>query len=348
MKTAHYILPIFITLLGMASCKSKPEKKATQEEVIPVKVISLQQETQQQEIVVAGQFTTDDETILSFKNGGIVSRIYVKEGDAVKAGQVLATLDKTEISALSQQADIGLQKAQRDYNRASNLYKDSVATLEQLQNARTALDIAKQQFISANYNRNTTEIRATKSGYVLKKFANEGQVVGAGTPILQTNGASNGKWILKGGVSDNQWAAINIGNNAVVTTDAMPQKNMYGKVIKKSEGIDPMTGTFTIQIQINESDGNTIAAGLFGKATVATTAAGQVWFVPYEAVLDGDQGNGYVFVSNDGKTVKKQPISIRSIEHKHVVVENGLQDVRYLITTGNAYLKEGANIKIIP
>ena len=73
----------------------------------------------------------------------------VKEGDRVKKGQLLDTLKSTEIAAQVQQVNLALEKAQRDYQRASKLYKDSVATLEQLQNAKTGVDIARQNLQQA-------------------------------------------------------------------------------------------------------------------------------------------------------------------------------------------------------
>ncbi|MBK8884570.1 MAG: biotin/lipoyl-binding protein [Bacteroidales bacterium] len=100
----------------------------------------------------SGQFTTDDETMLSFKTGGIVDRIYVKEGDKIRKGQLLATLDLTEISSQVNQSQIAYEKAARDYNRIENLQKDSVASLEQLQNSKTGLELAKQQLAAAKFN----------------------------------------------------------------------------------------------------------------------------------------------------------------------------------------------------
>ena len=66
---------------------------------------------------------------------------------------MLATLNLTEVNAAAEQASLAYQKAERDYERASNLYQDSVATLEQMQNAKTALDVARQQYNSAGFNR---------------------------------------------------------------------------------------------------------------------------------------------------------------------------------------------------
>jgi RND family efflux transporter MFP subunit len=337
---------ICLTILSFY-CKEKTKVDANTEDVIPIKTMPLQQGTVQQQIFASGQFTTDDETNLAFKNGGIVNRVYVKEGDAVNKGQLLATLNLTEINAVVEQASLAYQKAQRDYQRASNLYKDSVATMEQMQNAKTALDVARQQYSSAGFNQAYSEIRANKSGYVLRKFANEGQVVGPGSPILQVNGAANGKWLLKAGVSDYQWAIIKAGDKATVTTDALPGKVFIGMVTKKSEGIDPLSGTFLIQIELINVPVATIATGLFGKATITPSQTTTAWSIPYDALLDGDANNGYVFITNDNATAQKVKIQIAKVENQQVIVSGGLENAKALIISGSAYLNEGSKIKLV-
>jgi multidrug efflux pump subunit AcrA (membrane-fusion protein) len=69
---------------------------------------------------VSGQFTTDDEVMLSFKTTGIINKIYVKEGDAIQRGQLLATLNLTEIDASLEQARLALEKSTRDHQRIMN------------------------------------------------------------------------------------------------------------------------------------------------------------------------------------------------------------------------------------
>jgi RND family efflux transporter MFP subunit len=337
---------ITASFVVLISCKQAKKTETNSEEIIPVETITLQQDSIHQSIYAAGQFTTDDETNLAFKNGGVVNRIYVKEGDAIRKGQLLATLNLTEINAMAEQASLALQKAQRDFERASNLYKDSVATLEQMQNAKTALDVARQQYNSAGFNQTFSEIRATRNGFVLHKFANEGQIVGPGTPILQVNGAGQANWILKAGVSDYQWAAIKTGDKAVITTDALPGQSMTAFVSKKSEGIDPVSGTFIIQLQLNNPPAGKIASGLFGKATINPSQTTEAWAIPYDALLDGDAGNGYVFITNDNITAHKVRVQVDKIENGQVIVSGGLENAKALIVSGSAYLNEGSKVKV--
>lgn len=341
-----FLLSALSFIIIVSACKSNASKETISEEIIPVKTISLQQETVQQTIHTSGQFTTDDETNLSFKTSGIINKIFVKESDAVKQGQLLATLNLTEVNATAEQASLAYQKAQRDYERASNLYKDSVATLEQMQNAKTALDVAKQQYAAVGFNKNFSEIRASKSGYVLKKYMNDGQYASSGTPVLQVNGAGQTNWILKAGVSDYQWAAVKVGDKATITTDAAPGKIINAVVSRKPEGIDPQSGTFIIHLKLENNAGIPIASGLFGKATITPSQTGNGWAIPYDALLDGDTNSGYVFVTNDNATAQKIKIQVDKIENGKIIVSGGLENVKALIVSGNAYLNDGAKIKV--
>lgn len=349
MKKTFIYTTLFASVLGLGACGNhKTEQNAVNnQDTIPVKVMALKVEDASRSIAASGQFTTNDETFLSFKNGGIINKILVKEGDAVRSGQLLATVNQTEISAQVQQVNLSYQKAERDYNRASKLYQDSVATLEQMQNAKTALQVAKQQLNAVKFNQNYSEIRATSNGYVLKKMANDGQVVGPGTPILQINGANQSKWILKVGLSDEQWAALKIGDNASVTTDALPNQSLPAKVSRKAEGIDPQSGTFVVELTLTDSKLKGLAAGLFGKATIIPTKTTNGFTIPYDALLDGGENEGYVFITNDNKTAQKIKVKLGSIQNDKINISSGLENAASLIISGSAYLTDGSKIKVV-
>jgi RND family efflux transporter MFP subunit len=339
---------LLIILAGLAQACSNSEGKSetgtTITETIPVSVIELTREELKPVIQTSGLFSTDDETMLSFKTGGIIEKTYVKEGDAIRKGQLLATLNLTEIEAQVAQARLAHEKAMRDFARVENLFKDSVATLEQYQNARTGMEVTSRQLESANFNRSHSEIRAMNDGFVLRKMASEGQFISPGITVFQTNGAGQGKWILKAGVSDREWASVNIGDSAVVSTDAMPDKKFIATITRKSEGTD-MNGAFTIELTL-KSPGLGLASGLFGRATIHGTRKQSVWKIPYDALLDGDAQSGYVFVTTDEKQAHKVPVIVGSIEKEHVIIHSGLENFKWLITSGSAYLKEGTSIKI--
>ncbi len=335
-----------ILLLVLLSCKGElPDNGLKIEEQIPVSLLSLSQGKGESVIETTGLFTTDDETLLAFKNGGVIERVYVKEGDLVKKGQLLAILNMTELNAKSAQAKLAVEKAERDFKRAQKLYKDSVATLEQFENAKTYLDVVKEDLNTIQFNLRYSEIRATTDGYVLLKLANEGQIVGPGTPVVQINGAKKGNWVVKIGVSDRQWASIQEGDSALITADAFSDV-LPAKVLRKSEGLNPSTGTFTVQVQPNSIGKLPIASGMFAKVKIFGKATDS-WEIPYESLLDGDGGKGFIFVTDDNRTVKKVEVEIGDIQKDYVLIRSGLEGHHSVVVSGSPYLKEGSKIKIV-
>jgi multidrug efflux pump subunit AcrA (membrane-fusion protein) len=82
-----------------------------------------------------------------------------------------------------------------------------------------------------------------------------------------------------------------------------------------------------------------LAAGLFGKAIIKPRKKINSWVIPYDAILDGNATEGYVFVTQDGKKAEKIKIHIARIEHGKVFVSGGFEQAKSLILTGNAYFR---------
>lgn len=348
MNKLRHITVGFLLLLTVAACGPKKQDTTALStgNAVPVTLMPLEATDTIETVAVTGTFTTDDETILAFKNGGIVQQIDVKEGEAFKKGQLLATLEPAEINTAVRQSQLALQKAERDYKRAQQLYLDSVATLEQLENAQTAFEAAQQDTERANYQVRHASIHAAFDGYVLQRSANAGQVVGPGTPVLLVSGSGRGGWLLRTGVSDKQWSAIQVGDRATVTRDAANNIPLTATVQRKSEGIDPQSGTFTIYLKLENEQLSSLASGMFGKAEIHLSAKKGGWFIPYDALLDGDAGTGYVFITNDGQTAQRVPVQVGEINKDHVVVTGGLERAKSLIVSGSPYLRDGSTITV--
>lgn len=348
MKSLSLIGIALLTCIAYACMPGNgKENTSSDNELIPVWIQKLAMEEVSLPIHTSGQFTTNDETFLSFKTGGIIDKIFVKEGDMIRKGQLLATLNLTEINAQVSQAELEFEKAKRNYERVSNLYRDSVATLEQFQNSKTSFDIAAQQFATARFNHSYSEIRAINNGHVLRKSASEGQTIAPGGIVLQTAGNKENDWVLKVGISDRDWSRLQIGDNASVTIDALPDETFTAKVVRKSSGVDSNTGAFAAELQLTGSVPKAIASGLFGKAVIAPSSKQNVWSIPYDALLDGGSQSGFVFVTNDMKTVQKQMVTISSIEKDRVTISHGLENAKYIVVAGSAYLHDNSPILIV-
>jgi len=346
MKKRIFFLPVILLFFLLGCSSSTPSETSTPQvgQAIPVSLVPLQSTTMSMSITGSGTFSTKDETLLSFKLGGIVAKVLVEEGDAVKAGQIVASLDLTEIQAGVRQSKLAYEKALRDHQRAARLYTDSVATLEQFENSKTALEIAEQQLNTANFNLAQSQIRATKNGFVLKKFVNPGQLVGSGTPILQINGAASGAWVLKVTLSDQQWSSIQMGDQAELTP-AASSKWIPAKVTQKSQSADPVTGTYWVELSPESTKEISLASGMFGKARIQPSQTVQGWEVPFESVLDANGESGFVFVV-DGQIAKKVKVQLGKITPNSIQVLSGLENYKSLIVSGSAYLSDGSTIQV--
>ena len=347
-KTFSLLLVTATILFSSCGGKQKKEEAATfAEETIPVKTTPVERLESSSSIASTGLLSTENEARYSFKIGGVIEHININEGQFFKKGQLLATLKITEIDAQVAQANLGYEKAKRDYTRANNLYRDSVATLEQLQNSKTGLDIAKKTVDAVVFNKKYAYIYAGADGFVTKKLANEGEVVNGGSSILAINESSGASdWVLKVGVTDKEWAAIEIGNKATVALDAFPDKIFDAIVFRKSQAAD--IGSSSFQIEIKISLGNTKpAVGMFGKANIVTKHDENVMVIPYGSLVEADGNKGFVFTTVGTNRVKKVPVTILKFDNDKVYLKDKLEDVENIVISNSAYLNEQSIIKII-
>jgi len=342
------IIISLISFFLISSCKEekKEVKPFENAEIIPVKTASVGSLALAGNINASGLVTTENATTYSFKIGGVVSGVFVEEGQFFRKGQLLATVDETEIQAGLNQSDLNVQKNERDYKRATNLYKDSVYTLEQVQNTRTGLDIARKQKDAVAFNVRYSKIYATADGFVAQKVANKGEIVGSGSPVLIINETShNNNYVLKVGLTDTEWASTKIGQKAVVTLDGYPDRKFDAFVFRKSQSADMALGSFQVELKLAMNDSKP-AVGMFGKAVIKTDHSEDLIVIPYNSLLEADGNKAFVYVVENNK-VKKRAITIAKFENDKVFIQNGLQKSDKIVISNSAYLNEQSTIKII-
>lgn len=343
----YYLLP----LLWLTAC-SPAEQPATEVKDAPIAVHAAEVIHQNfaQPVVITGSLSSDRETRLSFATGGVISRILVREGETIRKGQLLATLDLTPISSQTRQAEEAVNKAERDFQRVKALYEDSAATLEQYQNARTGLEVARQSLKQAGFQESFSQLRAPADGKVLFKLMNEGEVTGAGNPVLVVNATGQGQWMLKAGVSDKDWLRLKRGDLAQITLDAAPSQTLQATLTDLAEAANPMTGTFEIGLRLNQVPANSaLASGLIAKANIQPSNTGKLLLVPVEALLEANENEARVFVlQKDGKTVKAVTATLAGLFQGYAGVIAGLQAGDRVITSGAHLLRDGAAVSLTP
>ena len=323
-----------------------PAASRQTDEAIPVKLAPVESSNSSRVLQYSGMIASNSEARLSFKIGGMISKIYVKEGDRVAAGQLLATLDLTEIDAQVQQATQNVEKSERDEGRIKNLYRDTVASLEQVQNIHTQLNVASEGLRIAKFNRQYAQIRAASGGAILQKFLNEGEYAAAGSAVLLFNGTATGDWVVRFGVADRDWAILKKGDKASIAIDAYPDKPFIGIITKMAESADPASGTYQVEIKVLPGNYR-FAPGLFCSVQLQPSVRQAITLIPAEALAEGDGKTGFVYTLNaDNRTVKKIPVRIAFLTKDKIAVSSGLENVDKLIAGGVGYLTENSIVKV--
>lgn len=330
----------WLTLL-VAACTPEAEQ-APPSPTKQVAVVAAERVNFQREVFATGMLSLSKEVKLSFKTGGIIERIQAEEGQVVKAGQTLATLKLQEVNSQVANARLQYEKAQRDLERTQALFADSVATLEQLQNAQTQLRAAENTLESANFNLRYSRITAPYAGVVLRRLANENELVGAGTPIFLL-GAKSQQKVLTVNLTAREIGAVTVGNVARVEFDALEGKVFPGKVTEKSEIADPQTNTFSVDLRIDDPE-NQLYSGFVGKAYVASSAARQLIRIPIDALSQASQRQASVYTLEGGVAHQKS-VQIVTIQEQGVLIDSGLQPGAQVIVEGVGYLQDGDSVE---
>lgn len=342
MKT-YRLAGLALLLASCAGAEGKSDHAVATAAAIPVRLAPVIDGGGAQSIEATGTLASSDELQLGFKIGGVVARVLVQEGQAVRAGQPLAALDLREIDAQLAKARTGLTKAQRDLARAQNLYKDSVATLENVQNAASAVEVAESDYTSAAFNQRYAIILAPASGVVLRKRANAGELVAPGQTVLVMGSASSGS-IVRAGVPDRDAVRVQIGDPAVVTFSAYPEKQFAAVVSEVPAAANPLTGTYPIEVRLTEAPG--MATGLIGRVSIRPRGTSATRMIPIEALVEADGSKGVVYTI-DQDVARRRDISIAAIDERHVAVTSGLNDASLVVTAGGVYLSDGARVKVV-
>ncbi|HEX5072062.1 MAG TPA: efflux RND transporter periplasmic adaptor subunit [Gemmatimonadaceae bacterium] len=312
---------------------------------IPVHIAPVTEDSATQPVAATGVIALRDEIALSFKIGGVVSQVLVREGDAVPAGQLLATLDLREIDAQVAKAQSAVAKAERDLGRVSRLQADSVATRQQLEDATTAAEVARADLQTALVNRQYARIVAPASGVVLRRAAEPGELASVGSTVLTLGSRSSGT-VARVALPDRDVVRVRLGDRAVVRVDAKPGEALSGRVRQIAAASDPRTGTYAVEIAIDRPDG--LSSGMIGRVAIVAHGAEHLRTVPIESLLEADGDRATLFtLGADGKA-KRVSVEVAFVRGDQAAVRGALQGVSRVVTDGAAYLDDGVPVRVTP
>jgi RND family efflux transporter MFP subunit len=263
---------------------------------------------------------------------------------SVRKDQLLAQLNLSEIAAMVDQARLGFEKAERDLRRAENLYADSVATLEQLQNAQTAVSLARSQLRIAEFNKAHSIIKAPSNGKILKKLGEKNETIASGHPLFLFS-SSESDWVFRTSLADVDIVKIQFGDSATINFDAFPGEVFNANVTEIAEASDPYTGTYEVELRLRSAFPKFIS-GLMGSAFITPSFKHNYLTVPIRVLHDAEGMTGFVYLIN-GASFEKRQVDIAAITDSLFYLTGSLSESDRIIAEGAEYLLPGANLQIV-
>ncbi len=373
-KLVYITIPFLIIGLGLSITILRADKEATTtDQKLPkkVNVAAAQQIEHREQIFAVGQLSSSEEVKLSFKTGGIIGKIMVREGQKVRKGQLLAELQMNEIEAQVQQSVLGIQqseitidnarlllkKAERDYRNTQGLYADSVATLDQLEDAELQLNNARNQLQAAetglsfsqrnadiaNFNRDHSRIIAPANGEILLKMGESNELIGPGQPLFLF-GSKDKAQIIRVNVTDKEVIHLELGASAQIKFDAYPQIDFVGIVREIANIADPYTGTYAVEVEVNAA-GKKLLSGFVGQVHIAAAEQQSLVSIPVDALVSAERNEGVVFAVEGEKAIKKS-VDIYRIEGEQLLLRSGLPAGSQVVVKGAGYLEDKSLVSV--
>lgn len=294
---------------------------------------------------------------------GFITGVYFKDGEPVKKGQLLYSIDAQLYSANYQQAVAGLSvqeanlnKAQKDADRFHELDKNDAVAKQLVDNADAALEVARKQADAARANIEAvqTNVRYTKvyapfDGVIGISLVKVGTAVSAGQTLLNT--VSSVKEIAVDFNIDQKEiyrfnTLMNEKQKGIDSTFTIAFGNdVYpfpGKLSLLDRSVNPQTGTIKARL-IFPNNKNLLIAGMNGTVRVKVNSAAQSILIPFKAVTE-QLGEFFVYVAGDSNKVSQRRVVLGRQIGPDIIVKDGLKDSETIAVEGVQNLREGAVI----
>jgi HlyD family secretion protein len=284
--------------------------------------------------------------------GGRVTRVLVDAGTWVKAGQTLATVDRSvqaqQAAQLAAQVDAARANAalaQSNYERAVALQGRGFVSKAEIDSKRATRDAANAQVRVTQAQLNSTraeigrlDVRAPASGLILARNVEVGQIVSPGTGALFRL-AEGGEMEMKAQLSQQDLVFVKTGMPATVTPIGL-DRSFTGRVWQVAPMIDPQSRQGEVRIIVPYDPA--IRPGGFAEARIGaggTTAP----LLPQSAVLSDEKGN-YVYIVNAKNEVERRPIKIGSVDDNGVTIAEGLSGQESVVLSAGPFLNPGQKV----
>jgi RND family efflux transporter MFP subunit len=352
---------------ALAGCSNKAADDADAKSVAAkaeVTVTRIARMDISQTVSLAGTATAmpNQDVRVSALVAGRIAELSVAEGDAVKAGQVVARLDNhtyrdqlRQSEAALEQAKANLENARLALARNDDLFKRGIVARKDLEDARTQQSVAAAALQQAEAALEIARLQVTRSeivsplnGAVAKRFVSVGEQVDgtAAQPIVEIANLREVEFLAN--CPATYLSKLHAGEAVNVTTEAAAGQEFAGRVVAISPAVDPATGVGAVRIRV-PNRGGVLRMGMFLSAEIAVDTHKNALTVPPEAVYRDEAGQPRIFLINqDTANAVPVKLGIETKDRVELADANGVKEGESIILTGGYGLEDKAKVQTKP
>lgn len=355
MRAISIIFCHSMLVMALGACTGEGDKKQTSNDAVPVVVGRIQKVQERETISVSGTVNTPNSPAeVSFLASGKVIFVGPREGDYVKRGQRLASIDPTDYQltlaaakAQTDMAEVAYKRAEDEHRRMKMLYDSKSLAPNDYLKFKAAFDSASQQYEQAVASEKLSRKRLTDgtlcaptSGYIAKRLIEPGDTAAQGHPVFEI--VQMDPLEVNVGVPETDVHLVRIGQKAAITVPALPGKSFEGTVRIINVSADPNTRTYMTRITVANPE-HLLRVGMVAEASIRGDRTVSMMTLPGDVVVRDPQGATQVFVYYpDQKRVYAKRVEIGAAINKDVQVKSGLSGDELIVLAGQMKLRDGS------
>lgn len=285
-----------------------------------------------------------EEFNMAFRVAGPIQKIYVKEGEYVKKGQLVAEMDTRDYMIQKNAVEAQVSQLQKEYERVKELYERKSVSENDYEKMKAGIEMAEQKLKNANDQINDTKLYAPFTGYITKVMFKDGSLVNHGTPIATLIDVSQFK------VEINVPANIYINKSNIkkieCTQESIPGEvfplTLYSENIKANNN-----GLYKLYLYHNPASGSKLAPGMNVSVKLYCEKENNAMLsIPAQALFEIDS-KSFVWVVNDSVVNAREVQTNNQLSNGHIGIVSGLSENEEVVTGGLNLLKEGEKVRVV-
>jgi RND family efflux transporter MFP subunit len=289
-----------------------------------------------------GSVEAEDNIAVSPKSPGVITQVYVTEGQQVSKGQALAQIDNSILVGSIQSMKSQLELAKTVFERQQNLWNQKIGTEVQYLEAKSRKESLERQVSSLEEQNNALRIKSPINGTVDEVMAKAGEAVSPGQPAFRVVNTSDLKLTAK--ISEAYSTQIKKGNKVKVTIPEL-KKDLESTVTFVGRTIDPLSRTFTVEIKLPSH--KDLRPNMTGIVKIIHHTEPTALVVPINAVQNVNEEKIVFVAETNGKNTvaRKKVVQVVGVYNGQAQI-TGINAGDKVVTFGYQGLNDGELLKI--